>query len=176
MNVENENIKNTETDNIAADELKNEVDSETTKSDTSKEIEKTTKELDDLKDKYLRLAAEYDNYRKRSVKEKSEAYDDAYISAASLFLPLLDNLDRAVSFEPENQGVLMLKKQVCDIFEKMGIKEMKTDNSSFDPIYHNAIMHEEDPEKEENIIVETLQKGYMLGQKVLRHAMVKVVN
>jgi molecular chaperone GrpE len=146
------------------------------KQQESKEDKKKNKELDELNDKYIRLYAEYENYRKRSEKEKSESYQSGLTDTVSLFIPLLDNLDRALSFEPENEGLKILYKQITGVFTKLGIEEIETEGKSFDPQVHNAVMHEEDPEKGENLISQTFQKGYSLNGKVIRHAVVKVVN
>lgn len=141
-----------------------------------KEIESLKKQLDEKNDQYLRLAAEYDNFRKRSEKEKSDCYAAAYGAALSAFLPLTDSLYQASMFTPDDKGIRLLLKQNSDILEKLGIKEMETDGKPFDPNLHNAIMHEENPEVGENVITQTFQKGYLMGDKVLRPAMVKVAN
>ncbi|MEG2003466.1 MAG: nucleotide exchange factor GrpE [Clostridia bacterium] len=166
---ENQNISND-------DDKSNKKEHGDTKDDAKCVENPLKKEFDALNDKFLRLAAEYDNYRKRTTKERTDAYNDAYSAAASMFLPLLDSLDRAIAFDPENEGVKMLAKLTLDIFEKMEIKEMETDQKPFNPEFHNAIMHEENPDMGENLIVQTLQKGYIMNGKVIRHAMVKVVN
>ena len=120
---------------------------------------KMRKQLDEQNDKYVRLYAEYDNYRKRSAKEKTDAYTDAYLE-----------------YEKDNEGFRMIVKQMNDIFDKLGVKEIESDGKEFDPNLHNAIIHEDDPEKGENLVLQTLQKGYTMNGKVIRHAMVKVVN
>ncbi len=174
--VENEINQETEA-NGKAEEDKTEnphPEKEETKSSDNKD--KKAKELDELNDRYIRLCAEYDNYRKRSEKEKSESYQAGIISAVSLFVPLLDNLDRALSFEPENEGMKLICKQVMDIFKNLGIEEIETDGKTFDPLLHNAVMHEEDTEKGESLVSQTFQKGYTLNGKIIRHAVVKVVN
>ncbi len=141
-----------------------------------KKAEKCAKELEDLKDKYVRVCAEYDNYRKRTDKEKGDSYSAGISYSVKMLLPVLDNLDRALAFDPENEGVKMIIKQINESFVKLGVEEIESDGKKFDPELHNAVMHEEDPEKEESVVVQTFQKGYMLGGKVLRHAMVKVAN
>ena len=142
----------------------------------AKEIEELNKKLAEYDDRYLRLAAEYDNYRKRSVKEKSDAYADAYIDAVKQLLPLADSMDKALEFSPDDDGIKALYKQFTDIFAKIGITAIESDQKEFDPNLHNAIMHEDDDSLGENLVVQTFQKGYMFGEKVIRHAMVKVVN
>lgn len=175
--TENEEIKNE-----AAEEEKDVPETEEQKAEPkehkkeSKKEEKHHKELEELKDKYLRVCAEYDNYRKRTDKEKGESYNAGIAYAAKMLLPVLDNLDRALAFDPENEGAKMIVKQINEAFTKLGVQEIESDGKPFDPELHNAVMHEEDPEKEESVVAQTFQKGYTLGGKVLRHAMVKVVN
>lgn len=144
------------------------------------ENKKLSDEHSELNDKYMRLAAEYDNYRKRSTKERESVYADAFADAAAAFLPLVDNIERAVSFAEDNsnlsEGVKMLYKQLGDILAKLKIEEIAPDGEQFDPTYHNAIMHDEDESYGENVVSQTLQKGYRIGEKVIRHALVKVVN
>lgn len=141
-----------------------------------KEIEALKTELADSNDKYLRLAAEYENYRKRTAKEKSDAYSDAYSDAIKAILPLADSLDKALEFSPKDDGIKALCKQFSDILSKIGITVIESDGKEFDPNLHNAIMHGEDENMGENMVSQTFQKGYMLKDKVIRHAMVKVVN
>ncbi len=141
-----------------------------------KELEAKDNEIKELNDKYLRLAAEYDNYRRRTAKEKSDAYADAYSDAVKAILPLADSLDKALEFSPEDEGIKALTKQLTDILAKIGVTAIESDGKEFDPNFHNAIMHEDDESMGENIVSQTFQKGYMLGEKVIRHAMVKVVN
>ncbi len=141
-----------------------------------KQIAELTASHEETKDKYLRVVAEYDNYRKRSIKEKSDAYSDAYADALKAFLPLADSLMQAMAFDPEGQGIKALCKQFSDILTKLGVTEIESDGAQFDPNLHNAIMHEEDDSVGENTVVQTFQKGYKLGEKVIRPAMVKVAN
>ncbi len=143
---------------------------------TEKEIASLKKELSETNDKYLRLAAEYDNFRKRSAKEKGDAYNDAYSDAVKAILPLADSLDKANEFSPDDEGIKALTKQFNDIMAKIGVTEIESDGKEFDPNFHNAIMHEENEEFGENMVSQTFQKGYKLGEKVIRHAMVKVAN
>ena len=141
-----------------------------------KEIEALKKKIAEQDDSFLRLAAEYDNYRKRTTKEKSEAYADAYCDAVKAMLPLADALDNALAFSPDDEGIKALSKLFTDIITKLGVSAIESDGHEFDPKLHNAIMHEEDESMGENIVSQTFQKGYTLGEKVIRHAMVKVVN
>ena len=157
-------------DSVAADS------EETLSKKEVKEIEDLKKQLSDYDDRFLRLAAEYDNYRKRTTKEKSEAYADAYCDAVKAVLPLADALDNALAFTPDDEGIKALSKLFTDIIAKLGVSQIESDGKEFDPKYHNAIMHEDDESMGENIVSQTFQKGYTLGEKVIRHAMVKVVN
>ena len=144
-------------------------------------------ELEALKDqaarqeeKYLRLAAEYDNYRKRTAREKEHLYNDAKIDTIKPFLAVLDNLERGVSqFEEgdaHRQGLELICKQFSEVLTKLGVAEIPALGEKFDPEKHNAVMHTEDETAAENTVVEVFQKGYTLGDKILRFAMVKVAN
>ena len=132
------------------------------------------------KDRYLRLAAEYDNYRKRSSKERENIYQDVRADTVTKFLPVYDNLARALGQETCDEayrkGVEMIMSQLKDILSRMGVTEIEALGQKFDPSLHNAVMHEEDETKGEGEIVQELQKGFKLGDKVIRYAMVKVVN
>lgn len=141
-----------------------------------KELEAVKAQLAEKNDQYLRLYAEYENFRKRSEKERTDAYNTAYGDALAAFLPLLDSMAQAQQYAPDDAGIQALVKQQNDILAKLGITEMQSDGATFDPNFHNAIMHEETPDVGENIITQTFQKGYLRGEKVLRHAMVKVAN
>lgn len=127
--------------------------------------------------KYLRMMAEYDNFRKRTAKEKEGTYADAYGDCIGNILPILDNLDRAAgsdNLDGVKKGLEMTVKAFRDALEKMGITEIETD--TFDPNLHNAVMHVEDETRGESEIVEVFQKGYRKGDKIIRYAMVKVAN
>lgn len=141
-----------------------------------KELETVKAQLAEKNDQYLRLYAEYDNFRKRSEKEKTDCYNSAYGDALAAFLPLIDSMVQAMQFSPEDEGIKALSKQLADILAKLGITEIESDGAPFDPNFHNAIMHEENPELGENVVTQTFQKGYKRGDKVLRCAMVKVAN
>ena len=137
-------------------------------------------ELAAMNDKYLRLCAEYDNFRKRSQKEKDALYGDIKANTLKAFLPVYDNLVRALAQPTEDEayskGVEMIMTQFKSTMEKLGVTEMDCLGKTFDPAFHNAVMHVEDPEKGDNEIVEVFQQGFMLGDKVIRFAMVKVAN
>lgn len=142
-----------------------------------KELDAAKAELAEMNDKYVRMLAEYDNFRRRSQKEREGVYNDAYVDAVSEILPIIDNLELAAKYsdaESVSKGVQMILKSCGDTFEKIGIKEI--DSKTFDPNFHNAVMHVEDDAYGEGEIVEVLQKGYIKGDKVIRYAMVKVAN
>ena len=137
-------------------------------------------ELKGANDRYLRLLAEYDNYRKRSLKEKDSLYADIKSDTVAKFLPVYDNLVRALAQSTEDEayrrGVEMIMTQFNTTLEKLGATKIECLGQKFDPSLHNAVMHVEDEEKSENEIVEVFQDGFMMGEKVIRFAMVKVAN
>ena len=139
-----------------------------------------TKEADVLNDKYLRICAEYDNFRKRSQREKEAIYGDLRSEVVASFLPVYDNLVRALAATTQDEayrkGVEMIMNQFNTTMEKLGVSEIPALGEKFDPALHNAVMHVEDAEKGENEVVEVFQKGFRLGDKVIRFAMVKVAN
>ena len=146
------------------------------------EIAELKAKLADENDKYMRLFAEYDNFRKRSAKEKEGIYTDAYIDALTEILPVLDNLDRAAQYgeadseSPMAKGLDLTRKSFVDTLAKMGVTEIEALGKPFDPNLHNAVMHIDDDSFGENEVVEVFMKGYAKGDKVLRHSMVKVAN
>lgn len=140
-------------------------------------LEKAERLSKEAADKYLRLVAEYDNFRKRSAKEKDGIYADAYTDALKAILPVIDNLERAVKFTEGDkvlEGVKMTLSQFSAALEKMGVEEIPA--QTFDPNVHNAVMHVQDDSLGEGQIVEVFQKGYRKGDKIIRFAMVKVAN
>ena len=136
--------------------------------------------LREQEDKYLRLLAEYDNYRKRSQKEKENAWTTAKADTAKEFLPVYDDLERALKQETTDEayakGVQMIMTQLKTVLEKLGIEEIPALGETFDPNFHNAVMHMEDDSLGENTVAEVFQTGFKIGDKVIRHAMVKVAN
>ncbi|MBU3109384.1 nucleotide exchange factor GrpE [Clostridium gasigenes] len=132
-----------------------------------------------LKERLLRVSAEYENYRKRTTKEKEGIYTDACVDVLKEILPVIDNLERALSAEGNiedlKKGIEMTIKGVNTSFEKLGVTEIDT-TGQFDPNLHQAVMHIQDEELEANVVAEVFQKGYKKGDKVLRHTMVKVAN
>ena len=130
--------------------------------------------------KFLRLAAEYDNYRKRTAKEKESIWADAKASVVTSFLPVYDNLERALkqdtADEAYKKGVEMTMTQLKEVLSKLGVTEIEATGQPFDPKLHNAVMHVEDEAFGENTVAEVFQAGFQLGEKVIRFAMVKVAN
>jgi len=142
-----------------------------------KQLEANEEAAKAAEDKYMRMMAEYDNFRKRSAKEREGAYADAYADCIANILPILDNLERAShsnNLEAVKKGLEMTAKAFDDALSKMGITEIET--KTFDPNLHNAVMHVEDEELGENIVAEQFVKGYIMKEKVIRHSMVKVAN
>ena len=131
-------------------------------------------------DAYLRLLAEYDNYRKRSQREKDALYADIRADTLTKFLPVYDNLIRALNTptadEAYRKGVEMIMAQFNATIDKLGVEKIESLGKTFDPALHNAVMHVEDESRGENEIVEVFQEGFRLGDKVIRFAMVKVAN
>ncbi len=132
------------------------------------------------KDQFLRLAAEYDNYRKRTAKEKENLWTEAKADTVQAFLPVYDNLDRAMKQETADEaykkGVEMTMNQLKEGFGKRGVTEIEAGGRPFDPNLHNAVMHIEDENLGENTVAQVFQAGFMLGEKVIRFAMVQVAN
>ena len=144
------------------------------------ELEALKQNLTDQEDKFLRLAAEYDNYRRRSQKEKESAWADSKAETAAAFLPVYDNLERALkqdtADEAYKKGVEMTMTQLKEVLSKLGIQEIPALGETFDPNLHNAVMHVEDENAGENTIVEVFQAGFRTEEKVIRFSMVKVAN
>jgi molecular chaperone GrpE len=143
-------------------------------------MEALAKLVSEGSDKYLRLAAEYDNYRKRTAKEKENLYSTAKADTIKPFLDVYDNLERALNqfdeSDPHRQGMEMIIKQLLDVLAKLGVTEIEALGQPFDPERHNAVMHVEDENAGENTVVEIFQKGFAMGDKVLRFSVVKVAN
>ena len=142
-------------------------------------IEKMRKEHGELQDKYLRVCAEYENFRKRTQKERDGIFTDAYSDALKEILPIFDNLERAALYtEPDKltEGLSLIWKSAKDTLTKLGVEEFGAVGEKFDPTIHNAVMHIDDDSVGEDEIIEVFQKGYKRGEKIIRHAMVKVAN
>lgn len=142
--------------------------------------ELAAKQLDSVKDQFVRLTAEYENYRKRTAKEKETIYQDARADTVKEFLAVYDNLERAMTMggedSPHKKGLEMIYNQYQEILKKLGVTKMDAKGQPFDPNKHNAIMHVDDETLGENVVADVLQAGFMLGDKVLRFATVRVAN
>lgn len=149
-------------------------------SDPAAEAEALKAAVKEQEDKYLRLAAEYENYRRRTAREKESIWADAKGEAAAAFLPVYDNLERALKQETSDaaykKGVEMTMNQLKEVLEKLGISEIDALGQSFNPKLHEAVMHVEDENLGGNVVAEVFQTGFQLGEKVIRFAMVKVAN
>ena len=142
-------------------------------------LEKAEATVAEQNDKYMRLAAEYDNFRKRSAKEKEGIYADAYADALKSIIPIIDNLERAVGVEGSEavaKGLEMTLKGAGEALEKMGVEAFGVEGDMFDPNMHNAMMMVDDENHKEGEIVTVFQKGYRKGDKIIRYAMVTVAN
>lgn len=143
--------------------------------------ELAAKQLESVRDQFVRLNAEYDNYRKRTAKEKEHVYQDAKIDTIKEFLAVYDNLERAMAADadpesPHRKGLEMIFNQYKEILKKLGVTEMDAKGQPFDPNCHNAVMHIDDESLGENVVADVFQAGFMLGDKVLRFATVRVAN
>ncbi len=148
-----------------------------------KAMEQKEAEIAEWNDKYLRLYAEYDNFRKRSAKEREGIYTDACFEVLTQILPILDNLERAAQYNtgddaetPMGKGLDLTLKSFIETLAKLGVAEIEAKGKTFDPNLHNAVMHVDDENVGENEIVEVFMKGYAKGEKVLRYSMVTVAN
>lgn len=183
---ETENSGAEATENESADEDNNQNSKEGEKKGLFKKDKKKDKKdelIEELTDKYKRTFAEFDNFRKRSEKEKSAMYEVGAKDVIEKILPVVDNFERgfkAVSEEelatPFAEGMDKIYKQLLKTLEDLGVKEIEAEGNEFDPSLHNAVMHVEDETLGENIVAEVLQKGYMYRDSVVRHSMVKVAN
>ncbi len=172
-----ENTKCAATD--TAEETKKEKKEKKQSGKLSEEIEKLKAELAEQNDKYLRMAAEYDNFRRRSREERDALYDSALSDTVSELLPIIDNLERAALYDDGDKvkdGLMMTLKSVKSVFEKMGVEEFGAAGETFDPNIHNAVLHVDDESLGDGEIVEVFQKGYKKGKRVIRFAMVKSAN
>ena len=168
--------KKTEAENINEEVVEQEATDE-----RDEKIKKLEEELAALKEQHLRTLAEYDNYRKRTEREKLEIYSNATVSAVAAILPIADNIERALEVKDADEqsmkkGVEMIHNQLKASFEKLGVEEMAGEGEEFNPELHSAVSHIDDENFEENVISAVYQKGYLLKDKVVRHAMVQVAN
>lgn len=145
-------------------------------------LEEKTLQCDEYKNAVQRTAAEFDNYKKRTIKEKEALSLDVAIDTVNAILPVVDNLERALKAaedmenNPLKEGVEMVMRQMMECLNKLGVKPITAVDSQFNPELHNAVMHVTDEEKEDNLVIEEFQKGYIMKGKVVRHSMVKVAN
>lgn len=168
----------TEDDDASSDDKKEE------KSKTSffgkKKKDKSEQQIEELTDRLKRSMAEFDNYRKRTEKEKSNMYMIGAKDIVEKMLPVVDNFERGLAQAPEGdsfaEGIKMIYKQLMTTLDELGVKPIEAVGQEFDPNFHNAVMHVEDEEVAENIVVEEFQKGYTYKDVVVRHSMVKVAN
>ncbi len=184
MNTNENKQETAEQENAQAEEaVKTEETAEDTAAASQEESaeEKLQKQLDELNDRYMRMAAEYDNYRKRIAKERDMIRSEATGKALSAILPIYDNLERALAQETADteykKGVEMTARQFESALDSLGVEIISAEpGTEFDPTVHNAVMHMEDESLGENCIAECFQKGFRHGDKVIRTAMVKVAN
>ena len=184
MNTNENKQETAEQENTQAEEaVKTEETAEDTAAAPKEESaeEKLQKQLDELNDRYMRMAAEYDNYRKRVAKERDMIRSEATGKALSAILPIYDNLERALAQETEDteykKGVEMTARQFESALDSLGVEIISAEpGTEFDPTVHNAVMHMEDESLGENCIAECFQKGFRHGDKIIRTAMVKVAN
>ena len=179
--LEEEATEAEETSEEAAEDTEKEENADNAaEENTQSEEEKLKAELADSKDKYLRLMAEYDNFRKRSAKERLDISASVKADTLSDILPVLDNFERALGTETQDeaykQGIEMIFKQFSDALTKLGIEAIDPVGEVFDPNIANAVNQIEDPELGENVVAQVFQKGYRIGDKVIRYAMVVVAN
>lgn len=186
---EDENVTSTEeTAETAenADAEASEADSEDPdkkKSFFKKKKDKKDEQIEELTDKVKRQMAEFDNFRKRTEKEKSQMYDMGAKTIVEKILPVIDNFERGLAAVPEDNkedafvvGMDKIYRQMLTVLEEVGVKPIEAVGAEFDPNFHNAVMHVEDEEFGENVVAEEFQKGYMYRESVVRHSMVKVAN
>ena len=171
--------QNPATEEVKAEEKKKKSSKQAEIEALKAEINALSSEAKEKDDKYLRLAAEYDNFRRRSREEKDATYSTAMADTVSELLPIIDNLERAASFddgEKVKEGLKMIASTVSSVLSKLGVEAYGTPGDKFDPNLHNAVMHDEDDTDRENEITDVFQKGYKKGNKIIRFAMVKTVN
>ncbi len=142
----------------------------------------TGAELSDMKDRYMRLLAEYDNFRKRTIKERDSLYSDAVAEVAKEWLPVIDNVERAIAYAADNgqqisEGMEKILKQAQEVLAKLGIDEILCERGTcFDPNFHAAVAHIEDDELGEQAVSQVFLKGYKIGERVIRHSLVQTAN
>ena len=175
-NLEEELQENKETENLKTEEEG--IEEEKEEKEETKEQDEVISELDKVKDSYIRLQADFENFRRRTEREKSDIYKFSSEKLVGKLLSVLDNLDRALAESKENdsfaQGVSLVRKEFLEILQDEGLEEIESDGAVFDANLHHAVFMEKSDEVESGSIIETFQKGYKLNGKVIRPAMVKV--
>lgn len=179
----NENLTPEEVTEEEVTEAAEEVSEDNTEESLEDKLKAAEDKAKESFDKYLRQVAEFDNYRKRTTAEKASMYSNGVRDTVEKLLPVVDNFERAVGSVPEDEkessmftGVEMILKQLREVLAAMGVEEIEAEGQPFDPNLHNAVMHIDDESCDDNVVVEVFQKGYKLGDKVIRHSMVKVAN
>ena len=170
--------KKTDNENIVNEEIVNESELPTSE-ELLKRVSELEEELKALNDKYLRMAAEYENFRRRSKEERDATYNNAMADTVKEILPIVDNLERAESFDDAEKvkaGLVMISTSVKGVLEKLGVESYGKVGEQFDPNIHNAVFHIDDENYGEGEIVEVFQKGYKKGKHIIRFAMVKTAN
>ncbi|MDF2986728.1 MAG: hypothetical protein K0R50_2238 [Eubacterium sp.] len=181
VNVAEQNEAAANTDTKTADKSEA-ADGNSAVEELKAKLEEKNRQCEEFTNMVQRTAAEFDNYKKRTVKEKEALSLDAAIDTINAFLPVVDNLERALKAaegmegNPLKDGVEMVMRQLKDCLDKLGVEPIQAVNNSFDPELHNAVMHVTDDESGDNLIIEEFQKGYTMKGKVVRHSMVKVAN
>lgn len=170
-------------ENEEADETAKDTEKKSGKKLFGKKKDKKDEKIEELTDKLTRQMAEFDNFRKRTEKEKSQMYEIGAKDIIEKILPVVDNFERGIAAVPEEEksnpfaeGMEKIYKQLMTTLEEIGVKPIEAVDQEFDPDFHNAVMHVEDEEVGENIITEEFQKGYLYRDSVVRHSMVKVAN
>jgi molecular chaperone GrpE len=180
-----ENSQSQDINGMEASETSTDTEASTLVSELQEKLKKKEQECEEYLDMLKRTKAEFDNYRKRTIKERDTVYIDGFAEGIKQILPVVDNLERAVTFtNTENaeasdsllKGVEMVLKMFNDTLAKNEVEELPSVGSSFDPNFHNAVMHVVDENFEENVVVEVFEKGYKYKDKIVRHSMVKVAN
>lgn len=189
--TETEETEEVTEESCEAEENSEEIDTEekTEKSEEKKGLfgkkkkDKKDEKIEELTDRVKRQMAEFDNFRKRTEKEKASMYEIGAREIIEKILPVVDNFERGLATIPEEEkdspfadGMTKIYKQMMTVFEEMGVKAIDAVGEEFNPDYHNAVMHVEDEEAGENVVVEEFQKGYLYKDHVVRHSMVKVAN
>ena len=167
------------------EDIEKEAVEEVTEEAAEVSVSEDEKKIAELTDKILRITAEYENYRKRTQKEKESLYEMAKADTIAAFLPLFDNIEKAIKVKPSDasgewkafsEGVDLMKKQMADILTNLGATAIDAVGEEFNPEWHNAVMHVEDDSVGDGVIVEEFQKGFKTGDRVIRHSVVKVAN